>query len=145
MPLDQHHLAYLTDHAHGRLATIAPNGTPQNKPVGYRYNPTLGTIDIAGSEMKHSAKYRNIVVNPDVSFVIDDIIGEGREGVRFIELRGRAEPATTADDADVVGTGAEIIRIYPRRVVSYNIRPEQPGLHTQNLVALPASEDERPG
>ena len=59
MPMDSHHIEYLTTHSHGRLATIAPNGTPQNKPVGYRYNPALGTIDIAGFDMERSAKYRN--------------------------------------------------------------------------------------
>jgi hypothetical protein len=48
MPLDDAHVRYLTDHHQGRLATVAPDGTPQNKPVGYHYNPELGTIDIAG-------------------------------------------------------------------------------------------------
>jgi hypothetical protein len=29
---------YLTDHRQGRRATVAPDGSPQNKPVSYRYN-----------------------------------------------------------------------------------------------------------
>ena len=113
MPLDQAHRDYLVSHHMGRLATIAPNGTPQNKPVGYHYNPDLGTIDIAGFNMETSAKYHNIAVNPDVSFVVDDSIGEGAEGQRFVEVRGSAEQAE-------VGS-AHIIRIRLRRIVSWNI------------------------
>ena len=32
----------------GRLATVRPDGTLQNSPVGFTYNEKLGTIDIAG-------------------------------------------------------------------------------------------------
>jgi hypothetical protein len=35
MPLDHAHIRYLSDHHQGRLATVAHDGTPQNKPVGY--------------------------------------------------------------------------------------------------------------
>ncbi|HEY6526129.1 MAG TPA: PPOX class F420-dependent oxidoreductase [Solirubrobacteraceae bacterium] len=133
MPIDSHHIEYLTTHRHGRLATVAPNGTPQNKPVGYRYNAALGTIDIAGFEMERSAKYRNLGAHPDVAFVVDDIVGEGAEGVRFIELRGRAEPAVDAERATPGGVSAHIIRIHPRRLVSWNVRPGQPGMHAEDL------------
>ncbi len=56
---------YLADRGHARLATVAPNGAPQNKPVGFRYNAELGTIDIYGIAMESSAKFRNVQVNPD--------------------------------------------------------------------------------
>jgi pyridoxamine 5'-phosphate oxidase family protein len=42
------YVRYLTTHSQGRLATVGPDGGPQNKPVGYRYNAKLGTIDIGG-------------------------------------------------------------------------------------------------
>jgi pyridoxamine 5'-phosphate oxidase family protein len=123
MPIDSHHIAYLTTHTHGRLATVAPSGAPQNKPVGYRYNVALATIDIAGFNMERSAKYCNVGVNPEVSFVIDDIVGEGAEGVRFTELRGWAEHAVDPDRATPGGLSAHIIRIHPRRLVSWKIVP----------------------
>ncbi|WP_460523361.1 PPOX class F420-dependent oxidoreductase [Flindersiella endophytica] len=132
MPLDHAHLHYVTSHTVGRLATVSPNGTPQNKPVGYRYNARLGTIDIAGYDMEDSAKYRNIRVNPEVAFVIDDAVGEGPEGVRFLEVRGVAEPAVDSS-FQVHGDSSHIIRIHPRRVVSWNIDPDSPGARTQNL------------
>jgi PPOX class F420-dependent enzyme/OxyR family protein/uncharacterized protein (TIGR02246 family) len=132
MPIDSHHIEYLTTHSHGRLATIGPNGTPQNKPVGYRYNRSLGTIDIAGFEMERSAKYRNVADHPDVAFVVDDSVGEGAEGVRFIELRGRAARAEEPDRAHP-GVSAHIIRIHPRRLVSWNVLPGHAGMHAEDL------------
>jgi PPOX class F420-dependent enzyme/OxyR family protein/uncharacterized protein (TIGR02246 family) len=119
--LDAAHLDYLTDHRQGRLATVAPDGTPQNKPVGYRYNPDLGTIDIAGFEMETSAKYRNVAVHPDVSFVVDDAIGAGASGMRFVEVRGKAAHASTQTSKPDAGVSEQIIRIFPRRMVSWNI------------------------
>lgn len=148
MPLDRAYVDYLTEHHQGRLATVALDGTPQNKPVGYHYNPKLGTIDIAGFNMVTSAKYRNIAVHSQVSFVVDDAVGEGVSGMRFVEVRGRAEQAT-ADPlaAPEEGPSGDIIRIHPRRVVSWNADPEHSGLQTQTLAPAAASEgpmDERP-
>jgi pyridoxamine 5'-phosphate oxidase family protein len=146
MPIDSHHIEYLTTHSHGRLATVSPNGTPQNKPVGYRYNPALEAIDIAGLDMERSAKYRNVGAHPDVAFVVDDIVGEGAAGVRFVELRGPAEHAVDPDRATPGGVSAHIIRIHPRRLVSWNVRPGHDGMYAEDLVAdVPSSsEGERP-
>jgi PPOX class F420-dependent enzyme/OxyR family protein len=135
MLLDENHVSYLNSHSLGRLATVTPGGGPQNKPVGYWYNVGLGTIDIGGYGMERSAKYRNIAANPQVSFVIDDAVGEGAEGMRFLEVRGRAEQAPVTQDG-----GGPVIRIHPARVVSWNI-PGHAGLHTAG--PLPAA-DPRP-
>ena len=123
------YVRYLTDNSQGRLATVGPDGGPQNKPVGYRYNAELGTIDIGGYEMQRSAKYRNIGREPKVSFVIDDAVGQGVAGTRFLEIRGEAEQA------------AELIRIHPRRLVSWNLDADSPSLHTVNLAESPDGEE----
>jgi pyridoxamine 5'-phosphate oxidase family protein len=125
MTLDDVHVRYLASHQLGRLATVAPDGTPQNKPVGYWYNTETGTIDIGGWNMERSAKYRNIAAHPDVAFVVDDAVGEGAAGMRFLEIRGRAEQVALESDGD---SGAHIIRIHPRRALSWNVDPERPGL-----------------
>lgn len=52
--------AYLASQRLGRLATIQPDGSPQVKPVGFRYNPGLGTIDVTGFNMTTSQKFRNV-------------------------------------------------------------------------------------
>jgi PPOX class F420-dependent enzyme/OxyR family protein/uncharacterized protein (TIGR02246 family) len=148
MPIDSHHIEYLTTHGQGRLATIGPNGAPQNKPVGYRYNTSLDTIDIAGLNMERSAKYRNVGTHPEVAFVVDDTVGEGAEGARFVELRGRAEHAVDPDRATRGGVSADIIRIHPHRLVSWNIEPGHDGMYSEDLRpdadASSPSEGERP-
>jgi Pyridoxamine 5'-phosphate oxidase len=49
-PFDAAHADYLRSQRRGRLATVAPNGAPQNKPVGFRYHAELGTIDARAIE-----------------------------------------------------------------------------------------------
>ena len=142
--LDTAHLDYLNGHDRGRLATVATDGTPQNKPVGYRYNPELGTIDIAGFDMERSAKYRNVTVHPDVAFVIDDAIGEGASGMRFVEVRGKAAHALADSSATGSETGAKIIRIHPRRVVSWNIGDGDARFQHFDLPAAETADEDRP-
>ena len=117
---------------HGRLATIAPGGSPQVKPVGFAYKAELGTIDIAGFNMAASAKYRNIRANPQVAFVVDEVRFEGIDGVSFLEIRGQAEAVPGQVPADP-HLAPEIIRIHPRRVLAFNIDPGLPGLQTRNV------------
>lgn len=124
--------AYLAGQQRGRLATVAPDGTPQNKPVGFGHNAEFDTIDIYGFGMESSAKFRNIKLRPDVSFVVDDVVGEGASGVRFLEIRGRAEAASlVVPPAEQMSTS--FIRIHPRRIVAYNIDPDRPGFYGRDI------------
>jgi len=54
------------------------------------------------------------------------------EGAHFLEVRGIAEAVTGPVTA---GThlAREIIRIHPRRVIAFNVDPEQPGLQTRQV------------
>ncbi|UXA17407.1 PPOX class F420-dependent oxidoreductase [Mycobacterium sp. SMC-4] len=125
----------------GRLATIQPDGTPQNSPVGFTFNAALGTIDIYGYQMAKSRKYRNIAGNPKVAFVIDDITARDPWRVRCLEIRGTAEQVTLGDaprepNGDPLDTA--IIRITPRRVISFGIddqrtEPHQLTAHVRNF------------
>jgi len=140
VPLEEMFARYLMSHTRGRLATVGPDGTPQNKPVGYRYNSELGTIDIGGFNMETSAKYRNIRTSPQVSFVVDDAIGEGASGMRFVEVRGLAEQVAGAPAGE--GERQHLIRIHPRRVVSWNIAEGTPVFAAQDLgTAAPSGHD----
>jgi pyridoxamine 5'-phosphate oxidase family protein len=125
MALDQAAQRYLAGQTRGRLATVGLDGIPQNKPVGFVYNAELGTLDIAGFNMDTSAKYRNVGVNPNVAFVVDDAVSEGAAGMRFIEIRGQAEQVSVEPPAG--GLSPHIIRIHARRVIGMNIDPDHPG------------------
>lgn len=137
--IDAAHVRYLSEQRHGVLATIAPSGIPQAKPVGSRYNAELGTVDIRGFELERSAKFRNVSENPHVAFTVDDVPDPdaGAAGVRFLEIRGIAEQVQF-DDAPS-GVSAWAIRIHPRRLVSYNVAG--PGMHTADLGDDTASQE----
>jgi pyridoxamine 5'-phosphate oxidase family protein len=123
---------FLSAQRRGRLATVARGGGPQVKPVGFAVNAELGTIDIAGFNMSGSAKFRNILANPKVAFVVDEVVFEGIDGVRFLEIRGAAEAAVATVPADS-HVAPDLIRIRPRRILAFNIDPERPGLQARDV------------
>jgi pyridoxamine 5'-phosphate oxidase family protein len=113
-------LDYLAAQPLGRLATSQPDGTLQVSPVGFRYNPTLGTIDIGGFNMAASRKFRNVAANGRVAFVVDDVPSTDPWRVRCVEIRGRAE-AVDAPTGAAGRTDGAIIRIHPRLIISFGI------------------------
>ncbi|MET8777526.1 PPOX class F420-dependent oxidoreductase [Nocardia sp. NPDC050713] len=116
-------IAYLRTQRLGRLATVRPDGSPQNNPVGFRYNDELGTIDVAGWNMGSSHKFRNLATNDRIAFVVDDIASVQPWRVRCLEIRGTAE-ALTDVDTYMSGASRELIRIHPERVIAFGILPE---------------------
>ncbi len=123
MTFTSHELDFLRQAELRRLATIQPDGTPQNSPVGFTYNEELGTIDIAGYRMSKSQKYRNIARNDRVAFVVDDITSRDPWRVRCLEIRGTAEQAETAPSNGAAGDALDtaIIRVRPHRIISFGI------------------------
>src|SRR5689334_13556543 len=99
-------LEYLASQRLGRLATLGPDGAPQSRPVGFRHNPELDTIVIAGRNMGSSRKYRNVAADARVAFVVDDLASTDPWRPRGVEVRGRAETVPGSQ------TGGELIRIH---------------------------------
>jgi pyridoxamine 5'-phosphate oxidase family protein len=131
MTFKSHEIEYLRRADLGRLATIAPNGTPQNSPVGFTYNEQLGTIDIAGYQMSKSQKYRNIAHNAHVAFVVDDIASRDPWRVRCLEIRGVAEQAEIPPQHTAVSDHLDtaIIRVTPKRIISFGIDDQETEPH----------------
>jgi pyridoxamine 5'-phosphate oxidase family protein len=123
MTFKSHELDFLREADLGRLATIQPDGTPQNSPVGFSYNEALGTIDIAGYRMSKSQKFRNIARNDKVALVVDDITSRDPWRVRCLEIRGTAEQAEIGPSLGPAGDELDtaIIRVTPKRVISFGI------------------------
>ncbi|WP_327141956.1 PPOX class F420-dependent oxidoreductase [Nocardia sp. NBC_01327] len=113
-------LEYLAGQRLGRLATIRPDGSPQNNPVGFRYNEALGTIDIAGHNMGASQKFRNLTKEERVAFVVDDVPSVNPWTVRCLEIRGTAQ-ALRDVETYIPGGSPELIRITPERVIAFGI------------------------
>lgn len=118
-------LEYLREQRLGRLATVRPDGTVQNNPVGFGFNEELQTIDIAGRDMAASRKFRNVAAGSKVAFVVDDIASYDPWTVRCLEIRGDAEALTEPADS-AAPIGGPIIRIHPRRVLGFGVDPGNP-------------------
>jgi pyridoxamine 5'-phosphate oxidase family protein len=117
-------LRYLASQRLGRLATAQPDGTLQNNPVGFTYNEALQTIDISGHNMGASRKFRNVAANGQAAFVVDDIESVQPWVVRCLEIRGVAEAIEEPADSSARFPGP-IIRIHPRRIISWGIDPPE--------------------
>ncbi|MCU1364017.1 MAG: pyridoxamine 5-phosphate oxidase family protein [Acidimicrobiaceae bacterium] len=106
---------YLKSQRLGRLATLRPDGTLQNNPVGFSFDEASGTFEVGGLNMGGSQKYRNIVANGQVAFVVDDLETVDPWKPRMVEVRGMAEPLANEDPR------RSRIRIYPQRIISFGI------------------------
>lgn len=129
---------YLLEQLLGRLSTVGPDGTPQVRPLGFRLN-TDGTIDLGGPWVTSTQRYRNVLANPRVAFVVDDMTPEGPEAIkpgtgRGVEVRGRAETLTVDDPPGAPGWFSyEIIRVRPHRILSWHIDPDDPDGYSRNV------------
>ena len=137
---DAAHAQYLSSQDHGVLATLGPDGSPQAKPVGFRYDPQAATIDIGGIDLERSAKFRNVATHPQVAFTVDDMPDPdgGAAGVRFMEIRGTAEQLQV-DDPPMRTSARGSFASTPTRVISYNVAGS--GAYSTDLDGSRASQD----
>ncbi len=112
-------LEYLDAQMLGRLATVAPDGTVQNSPVGFFVNAD-GTIDIGGTRMGETKKFANVKANPKVSLVVDDLASRDPWTVHGVEIRGEAEALEDAEPPMEWFT-RQVIRIHPKRIISWGL------------------------
>jgi pyridoxamine 5'-phosphate oxidase family protein len=127
-------LAYLSGQRLGRLATVSPSGALQNNPVGFTVNVELGTIDIFGFNLAKSKKYRNVKINSKVAFVVDDLASVNPWVVRGVEVRGVAE-ALGGVAAPMAQMSDEVIRIHPKRIISWGVDTASSGMSGRDVTA----------
>ncbi|MGF7235386.1 MAG: PPOX class F420-dependent oxidoreductase [Frankia sp.] len=111
--------AYLQSQRLARLATIDSLGHPQNSPIGLHFKPISDTIDIIGWKLAASRKYRNVLANPHVALIVDDMPVDGSP--RGIEIRGRAEARPATQEPG--GSGTTVIRVHAQRIISWGLEP----------------------
>ena len=96
----------------GRLATVGADGTPHVVPVAWIYNAVRDTIDVGGSELAETKKFRDVARSGRAAIVVDDV-GDGDQWrPRGIEVRGRGE---------AIALPTPLIRIHPERIVSWGL------------------------
>lgn len=114
-----------------RLATIGPDGGPQVRPVGYLLDPATGTFDVPGLDNPATQKWRNVRRDERVSLVVDDSGDGDGWSPRALEVRGVAEVLPdTLPDTTFPGVRPGVIRIHPRRVLSFGVDADGPGNRT---------------
>ncbi len=122
--------AYLDSQRLGRLATVDPDGAPQNNPVGFFLDDGSEDLLVGGRDLANSRKFRNLRRNPAVAIVVDDLVSVSPWTVRGIEIRGTAEALMDVDPPRP-GMSRAVIRIHPHWVGSWGIEPDHDGLHVR--------------
>ncbi|GAB2880768.1 PPOX class F420-dependent oxidoreductase [Streptomyces mayteni] len=114
--------AYLASQRLARLATVDPDGQPQNNPVGF-FLQDDDTILVGGLRMGATKKWRNLRTNPRLALVVDDVVSVTPWRVRFLEIRGTAELLVGPHE---LGShfSPEVIRIHPTRIHSWGLDNE---------------------
>lgn len=104
----------------GRLATADATGLPHVVPVGWRYNPELGTIDVTGRNLAATKKFRNARENPKAAFVVDELASVTPWRPRSVMVQGHAQAIEGLLATGSEGHGA-MIRIVPEKIVSWGL------------------------
>jgi pyridoxamine 5'-phosphate oxidase family protein len=126
-------ITYLQSQRLGRLATVGADGDPHVVPVGFRYNPDLGTIDIGGHAIAQSKKYRDIARTGRAAFVVDDLVSVNPWMPRMLTVRGRAETLPSGGQAIMPDFVPELIRIFPTWIGSFGIDASGFGLNSRKV------------
>jgi pyridoxamine 5'-phosphate oxidase family protein len=121
-------IEYIKSQALCRIATVDAAGKPHVTPVGFRYNAETDTFDIGGGYgFAKRKKWRDVLQNPRVALVIDDIASFNPWKVRGIEIRGIAETRSSGGQEIFPGSDPEMFHIIPKRIVSWGIDTEAYG------------------
>jgi pyridoxamine 5'-phosphate oxidase family protein len=113
-------ISYLQNQRLGRLGTVGADGQPHVVPVTFRYNPDTDTIDIGGhGGFATRKKWRDVQASGRATIVIDDVPPPWQP--RGVEIRGSAEALTEGGRSVQPSFDPELIRITPRRIVSWGI------------------------
>jgi pyridoxamine 5'-phosphate oxidase family protein len=130
-------LAYLRSQPLGRLATVSPDGQPDNAAVGYTVEGD-GSIVIGGMDIARSRKGRNVAAgNERVAFIVDDLESVRPWRPRGIRIYGTAR--LVQEDGPI---GGSYLRVTPEVSWSWDI--EGPSM-TDEGWRPHRTEHERPG
>ena len=113
-------LAYLREQPIGRLCTVDRNDAPQIRPVGVHVSPDQDGVDIVGHALASTQKWRNVIGNQQVAFIVDTVLSVRPPDARGIEIRGTATALPGAGTTEG-GLSGDIIRITPRRIISWGL------------------------
>ena len=98
---------FLKEQRLGRIATVSLLMQPHVVPVAFEFDGSC--IYFGGLNIKNSLKFKNILKNNKVAFVVDDLISITPWKPRGIEIRGIAE----------ILRGNDYVKIVPFKKLSW--------------------------
>jgi ATP-dependent DNA helicase RecQ len=124
-------LEYLAGQRLGRIATVGQDGQPHVVPTSFRHNPELDTIEVGGMRMSQTKKVRDVRHGGRATIVVDDVLPPWQP--RMIEIRGTAEVVTYGGKAFGDNFDDTIVRIHPRRIISFGINPGEQAANARSV------------
>lgn len=116
VPFTRKEVDYIKSQHLARIATSSKKGDPDVAPVGFSFDGEY--FYVGGHVLERTNKYRNILENPKVSFVIDDLASLKPWTPRSLKIRGTPD---LVDHNGYLGPG-RYIRIKPtlKRTININ-------------------------
>ena len=124
--------AFLDGAILGRVATVNAQGEPRVTPVGFRLNHELNVIEIGGHGVSSTRRWQDLQRNPNIAFVVDELVSTNPWTVRGIQIRGVARLLDAGGDRLGPGFNSEVIQIYPRRITSWGIESDGFSRHSRS-------------
>ena len=100
---------FLKEQRLGRLATVSSSMQPHVVPVAFEFDGSC--IYFGGWNLVKSLKFKNILQNNKVAFVVDDLVSVNPWKPRGVEIRGIAE----------ILRGNDYVKIVPMKKLSWGI------------------------
>jgi pyridoxamine 5'-phosphate oxidase family protein len=91
---------FLKEQRLGRIATVSINMQPHVVPVAFEFDGSY--LYFGGWNLENSLKFRNILQNNKVAFVVDDLVSVNPWIARGVEIKGIAEVLRGKDYVKIV-------------------------------------------
>jgi len=99
---------FLAENMLGRVATVSQSGQPHVVPVVYRFDGAV--IYFGGWNLQKSLKFKNLLANDKVAFVVDELVSTRPWRARGVEVRGIARLGERDRDMPLVKIVPRIVR-----------------------------------
>lgn len=106
---------YLKEQRLGRIATVSPDIQPHVVPVAFEFDGSH--FYFGGWNLEKSLKFRNILQNNKVAFVVDNLVSVDPWRVSGVEIKGIAEINKR--------NGNEYVKITPLRKSSWGLEGKE--------------------
>ncbi len=92
--------AYLQGQRLTRIATVSADLQPDVAPVVFKFDE--GRFYVGGYDLQRTRKYKNVLQNPRVSLVVDDLVAVEPWTPRGIRIHGQADIVPSSEEGEQI-------------------------------------------